>query len=191
MIHEFKSILEKNENDFILDHKEQILFYAGILFENNSDYKITGLLYSAELFPHIINFSQTSAKDFTGSMREQILEVVQNKKDYELLQKPSPENCLYCKLKPVCKSFINSQASFGNYEGLTLTGSVISKSSISRLFGQIDLKTESGDRKILIPLIHPFYRKCEIGLSFAFSDLSISKNKIEFTPRTVIYDLNK
>lgn len=188
-IHEYKSIINSKDQDFVNTHKDQLGFYAGIINEINPDHKITGVLYSGELVPTEILFKNTEVANNLENLRNKIKLTIENSTNLVSLQTPIAANCLNCKLKPVCQSFLEIQDTFGDFEGYVFSGKLVLKTDISRFSMSLKIESELGLIVVTVPKLHPFVSKSILGKKYCFCDLKKVKNKYEFNSRTVFYEI--
>lgn len=188
LLQEFKSAITANLDQFIESHKEQLEFYAGIILENDKSSIVKGELFSSELTAIPVEINRDEVLEKLKVKRDLMNHILSSSSSPESLQSPSPENCISCKLKPVCKGFKDSVASFGQYDGSIMSGVLLSVSERNSNYFVLNFSCSDADSKVLIPAFHPFRKRAIVGKSYTIVNLRQSAVEFEFLKSTVIYD---
>ncbi len=187
-IHEFKSSITQDDSALLEQHKEQLLYYAAIISENYPNKKIRGFIYGSELRPLEVNAEGKTIKEFADSVRMKIRQIMEFRGSPEELQVPSEENCINCKLRPVCASYLKYQTHVSQSEAFVLEGTVQSSQSISKVSAGLTLSSSAGNVTISVPSVHPILKTSFFNKTYTFSGLRRVHNKFDVTFRTVIYE---
>lgn len=187
-LHEYKSAITKDINQFVEQHKEQIEFYAGILLERDSSLEVQAELYSGDLIPTKLKLNKDEVLRIIQARRELIRNIIEKSDKFENLQNPTPENCLSCKLKPVCKKFNDSYQTFGQYDGSMLSGKLISVVNRNSNYTSLTFSTVNGMETVVAPTQHPFNKSSVLGSSYVLTNIRQSESHFEILKSTVIYE---
>lgn len=188
IIQEYKSAITSNLDDFVTNHKPQLEFYAGILMENDKNINIRGELFSGDLASIPVSFDKNAVLEKFLSLRELISSALSQSISPELLQQPSPETCLVCKLKPVCRSYKDAVSSFGRYDGSIVAGNLLSISQRNANFSVLHFENEISKNSVIISNFHPFKKKAVVGQLYTLVNLRQGTDEFEVLKTTVIYD---